>query len=388
MRVASLFVASLTLVVLGLMLPGGRAARQADKDQLAQEALALLETKCGECHGEKATAGFTLRDYPAMLAKGQITPGQPDKSRIYIRAALSPGDPMPPSNAKDPKPLTAPQTAVLKAWIEAGASQPTKPASLAGTSTTPARLAPGTRINPKDGAEMVFIPAGAFLMGDEDQRDNPRRKVTLSGYYIYKNLVTVAMYEKFCQQEHRTMPPSPSFNADWSKKDHPIVNVSWDDAMAYCRWAGVTLPTEAQWEKAARGTEGRKYPWGDRFDSSKLWCSTEKYGDAGGTAPVGSFPSGVSPYGVLDMVGNVWQWCLDYYDEDFPKGRLASRPDPVNDSVGKKETRVLRGGSWTFNDPYIFRAGYRDWDTPSNWLDILGIRCVSPEPLHPPESSP
>ncbi len=155
-------------------------------------------------------------------------------------------------------------------------------------------IAAKTRINPKDGAEMIFIPAGPFLMGDDDMPNNPRHTVKLSSYWIYKDLVTVGMYEKFCKETGRQMPPEPGFagnefNPGWSKEDHPIVSVSWNDAMAYCAWAGVALPTEAQWEKAARGPDGLKYPWGNEFDQSKVWASKAAFCDAGGTTTVGRY---------------------------------------------------------------------------------------------------
>jgi hypothetical protein len=219
---------------------------------------------------------------------------------------------------------------------------------------------PVTKINPRDGAEMILIPAGEFLMGDDDMQDNPRHKVILFDYYIYKNLVTVGMYEKFCQDTGRKMPSAPkipfapSFNPDWSKKDHPIVNVSWDDAKVYCDWAGVALPSEAQWEKAARGTQGRRFPWGDTFDNSK-----PQWSDADGTASVGSFPAGASPYDVLDMAGNVWQWCADWYDD-------------------KKDSRVLRGGSWLNLNPAYFRTALRIRFNPTYYRSyVSGFRCCA-----------
>src|SRR5262249_43446944 len=164
------------------------------------------------------------------------------------------------------------------------------------------------------------------LMGDDDVRNNPRHTVTLSGYYIYKNLVTVAQYEKFCKATGRQMPYAPDFDPKWRQKDHPILYMSWDDAKDYCDWAGEGLPTDAQWEKAARGTDGRKYPWGDTFDSSKVWCSKRVEGDSGGTTAVGHY--GISPYGCTDMGGNVWQWSQDRYDNDFWRSQLAKRKDP------------------------------------------------------------
>jgi formylglycine-generating enzyme required for sulfatase activity len=234
---------------------------------------------------------------------------------------------------------------------------------------------PATKINPKDDAEMILIPAGEFLMGDDDQNDNPRRKVILSAYYIYKNLVTVGMYEKFCQDTRREMPSAPDFNPNWFKKDHPIVDVSWEDAKAYCDWAGGILPTEEQWEKAARGTQGRKYPWGDTFDTSKLRCSMTDWGDAGGTASVDSYPLGASPFGVLDMAGNVWQWCADWY---YAYG-IGSQTNPSGVSSG--DYRVLRGGSWCNYDPVIFRSAYRARDEPSFRDSDNGFRCCAPPGL-------
>ena len=233
-----------------------------------------------------------------------------------------------------------------------------------------------TKRNDKDGAEMMLIPAGEFAMGDSDQSDNPPHKVRLSAYYIYKNLVTVGQYEKFCSAMGKTMPDAPDFNKEWSKKDHPIVNISWEDAKAYCDWADVQLPTEAQWEKAARGTEGRKFPWGDTFDTSKLWCSMAKVGDAGGTASVNrSDRLGKSPYGVLDMAGNAWQWCRDKDDESFWKG--GSFPlDAWNEPTGN-ERRALRGGSWYGNADNNFHCAdrYRYEPTYHNW--IVGFRAVA-----------
>jgi len=232
---------------------------------------------------------------------------------------------------------------------------------------------PATKVNPKDGAVMIWIPPGPFLMGDADQYLNLRHTVTLSGYYIYKNLVTVAMYRKFCEATSREMPSSPSWG--W-KEDHPMVKVSWDDAKAYCDWAGVSLPTEAQWEKAARGTDGRKYPWGNDFDKSKLWCSKSTYSDADRTAPVGSFPGGASPYGVLDMAGNVDQWCADWYDDRYWDS--APSQDPTGPGFAKD--RVTRGGSWFEYDAKDFCAADRGWLTPTNGGYACGFRCASVSP--------
>ena len=110
-------------------------------------------------------------------------------------------------------------------------------------------------------------------MGDDDIPNNPRRDVPLSGYWMYKNVVTVEQYKTFCTATKVAMPEEPYFNKAWANGDHPVVNVNWNDANAYCKWAGVSLPTEAQWEKAARGTDGRLFPWGNDFEPDRVWSS-------------------------------------------------------------------------------------------------------------------
>jgi formylglycine-generating enzyme required for sulfatase activity len=176
------------------------------------------------------------------------------------------------------------------------------------------------------------------------------------------------------------MPPAP----DWGwKDDHPIVNVNWNDAQAYCKWAEVRLPTEAQWEKAAHGLTGLKrlfylpdvYPWGNTFDRSKLWCSKTAVADAGGTHRVGEL--GISPYGCTDMAGNAQQWCEDWYDPDFWDTREAKRADPVNLDVGRKLFRVTRGGSWWEWGELSFRASHRDWSLPYYRRIFCGFRCAA-----------
>ena len=229
------------------------------------------------------------------------------------------------------------------------------------------------RINPKDGAEMVYVPAGQFTMGDNDMNkslhDCPQHKVYLDAFWIYKNLASVAQYRKFCKATGRKMPDPP----DWGwKDDHPIVNVTKDDAKAYCDWAGASLPIEAQWEKAARGTDGRKYPWGNQWDPGKLQCSKKDLGDAGSTAPVGSYPGGASPYGCLDMAGNVWQWCADWYDESY----YAKSParNPTGPATGAD--RVMRGGSWIIDFVRNFRCADRVRNLPDVRIGLIGFRCV------------
>jgi formylglycine-generating enzyme required for sulfatase activity len=265
--------------------------------------------------------------------------------------------------------------------------------------------------NNKDDAEMVYIPAGEFMMGSTQSEidallatqsaesqirealksEGPQHRVPLDGYYIYKFPVTVAQYLRFCAATGHTIPAAPDFNPTWTKENQPIVNVSHDDAVAYCVWASgdkpgsVRLPTEAEWEKAASWDAGnnqkRKYPWGDTFEESRLRCSPQRLqrpvspSDVG-TTPVGSYLSGTSYYGVFDMAGNVWQWCSDWYDKDFYATRQATERNPDNQTQGEKKYRVLRGGSWKCNDPINFRSAFRDSFDPTKWDDHSGFRCV------------
>jgi len=204
-------------------------------------------------------------------------------------------------------------------------------------------------------------------MGDADLTDAAPHKVYLSGYWIYKTPVTVDMYRKFCAATRRSMPEAPHWG--W-KGDHPIVNVTWHDAKAYCDWADIALPTEAQWEKAARGTDGRTYPWGNDWDESTLRNDDDFDIGSGSPALVGSFPAGASPYGCLDMANSVLQWCADWYDANYYKS--APDHDPTGPTSG--EDRVLRGGSWFYFKEIIFRCASRSYGGPDDRSGISGFR--------------
>lgn len=245
------------------------------------------------------------------------------------------------------------------------------------------RLPPGIRLrtNPVDGAQMVWIPAGEFVRGSEDKdsdagRDEKTwRAVYLDGYWMYRYPVTVAQYKKFCTATRRKMPPAPPWG--W-KSDHPIVQVTWDDSMAYASWAKANLPTEAQWEKAARGRQGQKYPWGHNWDPA--FC-VNKSNSNGHTASVYRTDRiHQSPYGVRDMAGNVWQWCRDWWEEGYYDYSPPKNPT----GPGKGKNRALRGGSWKDNGPLMdrepFRAADRGFAKPEERSTFRGFRCTVNRP--------
>jgi len=191
--------------------------------------------------------------------------------------------------------------------------------------------------------EMVLIPDGEFLMGsdpsvDKDARDDeqPQHTLYLPDYYLAKTPVTNAQYAAFVQVTYRQPGGWKGGKPPSGKEDHPVVNVSWHDAVAYCNWlAEVTgkpyrLPSEAEWEKGARGTDGRIYPWGNRWDAKR--CNTGESGKEG-TTPVGAYPEGASPYGLLDMAGNVWEWTRSVY-KSYPYDPDDGREDLQAERIG------------------------------------------------------
>ena len=225
------------------------------------------------------------------------------------------------------------------------------------------------RINPKDGAEVVWIPAGDFFMGSDrgERREQPVHRVFLDGYWMYKRPVTVAQYRTFCAETNRQLRHAPGWG--W-QDDHPIVNVSWDYALAYCHWAGAQLPTEAEWEKSARGFEEREYPWGAQWDGGN--CRNSVGLRQHGTAQVGFYSQAGSPYGVQDLAGNVWEWTNDWYEESY----YMFTPDknPTGPVFGIH--RVLRGGSWGNDTIHDFRTTTRVVCEPVVRGGSIGFRCV------------
>ena len=223
-------------------------------------------------------------------------------------------------------------------------------------------------IKGKDGGEMVLVPAGEFWMGSDDWGpEKPKHRVYLDTFYIDKYEVTNALYKRFMDAAGRATPAYWS-DSKFNGSSQPVVGVSWDDADAYCKWAGKRLPTEAEWEKAARGTDGREYPWGNQWESFRANSSESKPGK---TTPVGSYPEGVSPYGAHDMAGNASEWVADWYAEDYYKTSPARNPQ----GPGSGEYRGQHGGSWS--DRLLgLRAACRSAAPPDTRDNFSGFRCA------------
>jgi serine/threonine-protein kinase len=284
--------------------------------------------------------------------------------------------------------------------------------SISGTPT----LGIGSTMIGKDNMVLLYVPAGEFLMGSNDKPlandqspsyyDNyPQHSVTLDAFWIDQTEVTNKQYVQCVAEKACILPldlKSPmrsSYYGDPQFENYPVIYVEWGMAKTYCEWAGRRLPTEAEWEKAARGMDGRIYPWGNDSPNDNLLNYNSAERD---TTEVGTYPNGKSPYGALDMAGNVWEWVNDWYDGAYYQNSPSS--NPLGPEVAESETgyaRVLRGGSWYFEEGSfrsIFRAGvipvddlvrsdmrsglvpvYADtsiYGKPPLGLGTVGIRCA------------
>ncbi len=248
-------------------------------------------------------------------------------------------------------------------------------------------------INETDGSAMILIPKGSFMMGEDGKEieEEPKHEVYLEEYYIGKYEVTNAQYKKFCDETKRKYPKDPEFkgmeNYFINYPDYPVVMVSWHDAVSYCEWAGMRLPTEAEWEKAARGDDSRKYPWGENDPSDGRYCNysfntsdydyEENYinrADDGYeyTSPVGIFEWGISPYGCYDLAGNVWEWCSDWFSWDAYRREAKDNYKENNNG----EYKVIRGGSFYYSFSSI-RSSFRVGADPQFGFLHTGFRTAS-----------
>lgn len=231
----------------------------------------------------------------------------------------------------------------------------------------------------KDGAKMALIPAGSFEMGDhfdEGQNDeHPVHTVELDAFYMDIHEVTVSQFRKFVEDSGYVYNKWDSVDIFLPADEHPIININWNDAIAYCEWAGKRLPTEVEWEYAVRGgLSDKRYPWGDGEGVARDYAN---YSGIGGkdqwkksTAPVGSLkPNG---YGLFDMSGNAWEWCSDQYSRNYYTNSLMK--NPTEPKAG--QFQVLRGGSWN-STLYTLRVANRFFFNPNLSYFFSGFRCVS-----------
>jgi formylglycine-generating enzyme required for sulfatase activity/tRNA A-37 threonylcarbamoyl transferase component Bud32 len=304
-----------------------------------------------------ALGGLAVLAVGVMLALGALGLG-----------ALAP----PPTAAPTAgAPTVAPPTRTL------ATSQPTL--TLARTATplptltptpTPARRLGDTWVRPADGMVMVYVPAGKFEMGstDGDDGEQPVHAVALDGFWIGRTEVTNGQYAR-CVAAGTCKPPEGGFLSrygDSDYDDYPVAWVDWYQGAAYCEWAGARLPTEAEWEYAARGPEGYVYPWGNDAPD----CDRANYGGCvGDLVAVGSYPTGASWCGALDLAGNAWEWVADWY------GRYSSRRQVNPQGPPSGDGRVLRGGQWG-TPPFYLRSASRTWVVPGDHSNVIGFRCA------------
>jgi len=283
--------------------------------------------------------------------------------------------------------ITLTAVAQKKQGVRLLRSTPTVSVPIRALSSTPTpRLLPTpsvepgagvTRVSPVDGMTSIYIPSGSFLMGTTEdsefkpQEEMPQHNVYLDGFWIDKVPVTIAQYKQCVASGKCFAIVTQSIFPEYNNPDyaeHPMTYVNWDSASIYCAWVGGQIPTEAQWEKAARGTDGRLYPWGNEPPDASLLNFNNIFRS---TTIVGSFMKGASPYGVLDMAGNVREWVLDWYGDTYYKDSPLVNPGGPDGGIKK----VLKGGAW--DDPWIYvRSASRLTHVPDSPGNNRGFRCV------------
>jgi len=239
--------------------------------------------------------------------------------------------------------------------------------------------------NPIDSYEMALVPAGKAIFGSADDDpdagaiEKPRFEAELEGFYLGLHCVSNAQYLQFVEATRHRPPDHADYGEPvWhgrsfpeEKADHPVVCVSWDDAQAYCKWSGLRLPSELEWEKGSRGCYGEKYPWGDEWDPNM--CRNDSNRGDETTCVIWEYPEGVSRYGLYNTSGNVWEWCADWYDGSVYRRYAAGDLRPPESG----NRRVVRGGSWLRDGPGDFRCAYRyDCAAPGARDYYGGFRCA------------
>lgn len=234
--------------------------------------------------------------------------------------------------------------------------------------------APGEERRNTDGTVLLYVPGGEYVLGADDITDDERpvHRVNLSPFWIAKYPVTNEQYGRFLKENPKAGKPAYWDDKQFNQPQQPVVGVSWEEAQSYCRWAGLRLPSEAQWEAAARGTDQRRFPWGSEEPTPE---HANFDGRENRTTPVGAFPKGAGPFGTLDQAGNVWEWCLDLWKPTAYRER-DGESNPVS-TTGEPAVRCLRGGSWDYPARDL-AAAYRDRNRASGRIRNFGFRCSLP----------
>lgn len=322
---------------------------------------------------------------------------------MFFLLVINPGRPTPPKLPIDDTPtITQSSTSTITMTpkpIVTFTLSPTNTISPSPSMTFTPTIINKVITNPRDNAIIIKIPASEFVMGSDPETDpyfwgaeGPSHHVFLDSYWIYKHEVTNKMYAE-CVAEEQC--PKPVYDSSETRKeyfgnpdydDYPVINVTWIGAQSYCVWAGGKLPTEAQWEKAARGDQDQRlFPWGDTpaTDTQANFCDKEcpidprdkdKYDGYRDTAPIGSYPDGVSFYGLMDTAGNVWEWVYDYFNPGYYQ--VSPEKNPLGPDSSRH--RVIRGGGW--NNPSAgVRIVQRTGLNPSLTETTVGFRCMIPD---------
>lgn len=315
-------------------------------------------------------AGVLLISLIGYAAFGGFTPSSPEtpgatetSSEIAALPATATSEPVQESSTS----TQTPEGTEAPPLIYTLTTQPNPPTEVFTNTPVPEPLSGAEVVNPQDGSLMIYVPSGEFTMGSDsfEADESPAHIVHLDGYWIYQTEVTNELYRQCFMADACQLGNIPDvFMSNEDFNDYPVVSLTWEQADNYCRWAGVRLPTEAEWEKAGRGETERNYPWGDDPDLDHV-----NYGGDIEILPVGSYPAGASPYGVLDMSGNVYEYVADWYDPGYYA--ISPLENPQGPENGTQ--RVIRGGSWESSEEDL-RVTRRFVTAP---LDQVGFRCVS-----------
>lgn len=322
------------------------------------------------------TVTYTLRVYKRGVGENVqvITPNEETGVTISLSQLAKNNDATNTKPVKDP--IKDPVKDPIKDPVKDAIKDPIKdPKTTDVAINKPENKTPDVKPTPappvKPNSPMVLVPGGDFTIGSNKSYDNekPQRKTNLAGFYIDVYEVTNGEYKLFCDATSRPYPAAPAWDKDYflTKPNYPVINVSWEDATAYAQWVGKRLPTEEEWEKAARGSENRIWPWGKDFQISfaNLQGNEDGYDYA---APIGSFKGGISTFGAYDMAGNVWEWTSSQF-KPYPGG-------PEKDALYKQDCRVIRGGGFQAPPTILKGMTFRFPSDPKMAYEATGFRCA------------